>query len=259
MMGLPSDLASSLRPFLQGKNSAADSLHKRSADRGDLLRLPFRNSTAVIKVWKIRNLKERLKSILHLSNGSKEWRMHRLIFKAGIEVPEPLAFHRLTVQTGQAYEVMAMEDLGAVQRGLPYMKKLLKTGDDIGISGLEEHLIEVTAAFIKAHFLDIDHQLNNFVVDARGRLMRIDFECARHNVLRITSKSELSEMLARLIASHVYAVQPEVFRSVYFAEHLFQKLDIDRPIRALVSASVNAKLEKQRNREGVATSVALPV
>ncbi|KJS28612.1 MAG: hypothetical protein VR64_23825 [Desulfatitalea sp. BRH_c12] len=184
--------------------------------------------------------------------------MHQLIFKAGIEVPEPLAFQRLTMQSGQAYEIMTMEDLGETQKALPYLKQLINLGDTAGIAGLEDRLIEITAAFIKVHVLDVDHQLNNFVLDVRGRLMRIDFECAQHHAFRM-SKNELGEMLARLIASHVYAAQPEVYRSVRFAEGLFQRLGVDRPIRALVSASVNAKLEKQRDRKGVATTVVLPV
>jgi hypothetical protein len=259
MNDFPADFEPLVRAFLEGEKGTADLLRTRNDDRGGIVQLALKTGTVIVKIWKLRGLKERLKSILHLSNGRREWRMHRIIFKAGIEVPEPLAFERLALQTGQVCEIMAMQDLGEVQCGLPYLKQLIKAGDTTGITALEDRLVQITEALIKCRVLDVDHQLNNFIVDARGRLMRIDFECASRHIFRITSKSEFGEMLARLIASHIYAVQPEVHRSIRFSEHLFQSLAVSRPIKAFVSASVNAKLAKQGDHKGVATRVALPV
>jgi hypothetical protein len=260
MTSLPANLEPMLCRFFEGERGGIESLHTRGKNRGCLLRLPQEMSCgAVIKVWKIRNLKERLKSILQLSNGRREWRMHRFIYKSGIEVPAPLAFQRLTMSNGDLFELMAIEDLGETWCGLPYLKNLLEAGDVAGIANFENRLVQITAAFVKVHVLDVDHQLNNFVLDERGRLMRIDFECARRRPLCINAKRDVAEMLARLIASHIYAVQPEVNRSVAFAEQLFIKLGISPRVRRMVSTSVNEKLEKQNDRKGIAKTVALPI
>lgn len=233
--------------------------HTRSKDRGGVLRLPLEEGGSVIvKVWRIRNLKERIKSVAHLSNGWREWCLHRFIFKAGIQVPEPLAFHRLSVPYKGRYEIMAIEDLGEIEQGLPRLKKLLLAKDGSRVSSFEENLIDITATFIKLNIVDIDHQLNNFVVDQSNRLMRLDFECARRHRLGIIRKSTYIEMISRLLASHIYAVQPDVTRSELFAERLYKRLGLDHQFRAKVQTSVNKKLENQSRSSGTLTTVSLP-
>ena len=254
-----SEIEPAINHFLAGSdNFAGESMHVRSGNRGGLLRLPLTNGgSVVVKFWRIRNLKERIKSFAHLGNGQREWNMHRMIYLAGIDVPEPLAYYRLT--SAVKCEVMAIEDLGETIQGLPYLKKIISDGDETGIVSFEEKLMESTLQFIKLGILDIDHQLNNFVVDRSGRLTRIDFECAHRYFFRARSRQEYPEMLARLLASHVYAVQPDVGRSIRFAERLYTRIDVDEKTKKLVASSVNEKLARQRGKKRVATKIYLPV
>jgi hypothetical protein len=66
-------------------------------------------------------------------------------------------------------------------------------------------------------------------------------------------------MLARLITSHIYAVQPDVDRSVRFAELLYNKLSVDHRVKIMVRSSVNDKLARQLKDTMIGTSVSMPV
>lgn len=250
-----------LRHHLKGNAlNRIETVHTRSDNRGGLLRLLLASGGSVIvKVWRLRNFKEQLKSFAYLSNGRREWRVHRFIYKAGIQAPAPLAFYQMMMPEGIRCELMAIEDLGVTCQGLPYLKQLIAHGHEVDIISFENSLIELTNQFIKLRILDIDHQLNNFVVDAQGRLMRIDFECARKHPLGVMPRKEYAEMLSRLITSHIYAVQPDVGRSVRFAEQLYKKLDARHWIKEMVHNSVNDKLARQLASGGVNTTVSLPL
>ena len=233
--------------------------HTRSGNRGGVMRLPLGvGGSIVVKVWRTRNLKERVKCAVHFSNGWREWRMHRLIRRAGVRVPEPLGFYRLTMPDGERYEVMAIEDLGETERGLPYLKRLIAAEEESAVESFENRVIAITAEIVGLGVVDVDHQLNNFLVDTASRLIRIDFECARRPWLGVMPRREYAEMMARLLASHVYAVQPDVCRTERFAEQLYGRLSIDRKVRALVRSSLNEKLEIQYRKMGVASVVKLP-
>jgi hypothetical protein len=258
---LSPEIKLSLQRYLEGDlgTEGGEQIHTRCGNRGGLLRLSLKSGgSIVIKIWRFRNIKERIKFAVHLSNGRREWRMHRLLYNAGIPTPQPLWFHSLDVANGQIYEAMAIEDLGATERGLTRLKKLVVTEDENAVISLEDRLILITVKFIQLGVLDVDHQLNNFLVDADGHLFRIDFECARQRYLTTLRKQEYSEMIARLLASHIYAVQPDVIRSVYFAERLYNNLNFDHQLQIMVRKSVDSKLERQRRENGVVTVVKLP-
>ena len=236
-----------------------DAIHPRGGDRGGLLRLPLESGeTVVAKLWSVRNRKERIKVALRFSNGRREWRMHQFIHAAGVPVPVPLGFGQVRLSNGQLWEAIVIEDLGDTDRGLPHLKKLISARLENEIATFQDELINITTQLVRLGVVDIDHQLNNFVVNRKGRLLRIDFECARRTWNRNSVGRDYAEMIARLLASHVYAVQPDVQRTERFAEGLYSRLDPDPRIRALVSKSVNNKLEYQRLSAGVASIVTLP-
>lgn len=263
MTTLPTNIESLIRRHLGDDLAQAESVafHTRGGNRGGVLRIPLESGgSVVVKVWRIQNLKERVKCAMHLSNGSREWRMHRLIHRAGVRVPEPLGFNSLNMADGGRYDVMAIEDLGETERGLPYFKRLILAGDESEIIAFEDRVIATTAEIVELGVVDIDHQLNNFLVDTAGRLLRIDFECARRPCLGVMPRGVFAEMVARLLASHVYAVQPDVCRTERFAERLYERLRINNPrVRALVRSSVEEKLESQHCRVSITSVVVLPV
>lgn len=261
MTSLPENIKDLLCRYLGEEHvlPAGKVCHTRSKDRGGVLRLPLEDGgSVVVKVWRIRNVKERIKSAAYISNGWREWRMHRYIYRKGIRVPEPLFFSRLKVVTDEYYEVMGIEDLGETEQGLPYLKRLIAAEDESRITTFENSLVNITTEIVGLGIVDIDHQLNNFLIDKVQRLMRIDFECARRPLFGIVPREEFAEMIARLLTSHIYAVQPDVGLSKGFAKQLYNRLDIGHQVRSLVQSSVNKKLENQRIGEDVVSAVVLP-
>lgn len=262
MTTIPRDIEDLLRRHLSAEFPADDGLvlHTRSKNRGGLLRLPLKNGGSIIvKIWLARNVRERIKSILHLSNGRREWKMHRFIHRAGILTPKPLWFRRLTLTSNESCEAMAIEDLGETESGLPHLKKLITTADEAGIVAFEDKLIVATERFIDRHIIDIDHQLNNFVVDAQGRLMRVDFECAKRYRLGLVPKPDYAQMIARLLASHIYAVQPDTKRTENFSARLYERLAVNSEYKKMIKEMVNKKMLLQQRKVGVATEISLPV
>ena len=261
MNTLPVNIAALVRNHLEANQASVggDAIHARGGRRGGLLRLPLGpTGTVVVKLWRVGTRKERIKLAVRLSNGWREWRMHQFVHRGGVQVPAPLGFCRLTVANGDQWEVMAIEDLGATERGLPYLKKLISAGMEADIAIFEEGLIAITTQIARLGVVDSDHQLNNFLVDDTGRLLRIDFECARRPWRGNLPAGDYAEMIARLLASHVYAVQPDVRRTERLAETLYGELGLDGRVRAKVSESVNDKLEYQHRKVGVASAVTLP-
>lgn len=240
--------------------SGVQIIHTRSRGRGGLIRLNIATGgTVIVKVWHTRTLKELFKSVAYLSNGRREWRMHRLIYQAGIDVPEPLAFYRLLMADGSWCEAMVLEDLGETENGMTHLKQLISAGDQSAVLAFENDLIVSTARLLDLHILDIDHRINNFVVDARGRLIRIDFECARRYPFHVMPQQEYVKMLARFITGFIHAVQPDVGRSVDFTARLYEKLGVNRRIKAMIKSTVNDNLIGQLERTGIDTKVMLPV
>jgi hypothetical protein len=252
---------SSLHRFLEGDTTIdCDNLHTRSDQRGGLFRLPIEDGgTVVVKVWFIRNCKEWFKSIARLSNGWREWCMHRLLYKSGIVTPEPIAFFRLSTRKRGEAEAMIMEDIGPVTSSLSVLKKFISKGDEAEVISFENRLIDLTVDFVDLKIVDIDHQLNNLVVDDKERLLRVDLECAQKIPFFITPRKKYVKMLARFITGHIHAVQPDVSRSVHFTERLYEKLRVDHQAKVMINAQVRENLAYQLAYKGIETEVKLPL
>jgi hypothetical protein len=235
-------------------------VHSRNRNRGGLMRGSLPSGEAVVvKFWRIRNAKERLKRFFRVSNGQREWEIHTAVYAVGVPTPKPIGFCRhLTSPTGH-FEAMAIADLGETTRVLEYLKTLIEEGSEEAVSQCERALIKITSGLIRMGVVDIDHQLNNFLVDINGGFFRVDFECARQSGWLRSGRKHLVEMLARFLLSHTFVVQPDTDRTISFAERLYEVLAIDRPARALISERVKAMLEVQRLSCGIHSAVVLPL
>lgn len=249
-----------LRKHLDGQSeSAVDTIHTRSNGRGGLSRIYLDNGkTVVVKLWYARNAKEKIKALVRLSNGCREWRMHRIIHQAGVDVPRPLAFHRFNMNDVEICEVMVLEDLGETENGMVHFKRLISQGNEAVIMAFEDLLIDKTIRLLNLHILDIDHQMNNFVVDKNKRLLRIDFECARRYPFHLKPRKLYVEMVARFITGHIHAVQPDVSRSVSFAERLYARLDLGKNIKYRISEAVKDNLAYQFEQSELDIKITLP-
>lgn len=236
-----------------------EEVHRRSDGRGGLIRLTASGGNKVIvKIWHARNLKEKIKACLQLSNGRREWRMHNHVYDAGVEVPRPIAYFLLSHNPGKLSEAMVIEDLGETESSMIHLKKLIGENNEGEVLEFEDLLIESTAKLLRLRIIDIDHQLNNFVVAPDGKLIRIDFECARRYPLGLRPAKVYARMLSRFITGHIHAVQPDVERSSRFAERLYAELSVDKKTRKRIADFVNENLEYQYAQSSIDTTIQLP-
>lgn len=260
MTSLFADVEPLIRQQLTADNvDGSETIHTRDRERGGLFRVSTpTGESVVVKTWRVRNLKEKLRALTGTSNARREWRMHRLLFRSGIEVAVPLAYHTLVADDRRGYEIIIMEDLKETKRALSILKELLARGDEARIAEFEDRLIYETFRLVQLHVLDIDHQLNNLVVDERERLVRVDLECARRYPARIMPRAQHAKMLARFITGHIHAVQPDTDRSVRFAQRLYATLGTDARLRRLVQGYVDGNLARQLVNSGIETRITLP-
>ncbi len=230
----------------------------RSGSRGMLMRVSVAEGPSVIvKVWRARRAREDLKRICRTSSARREWRVHRHLERAGLNLPRPLGFFVLSVDGRGVHEFMVTEDLGQTERGFFHLKRLVAMRAEADIERFEKAVIDLTQAMLRARVLDVDHQLHNVVVDGNGRLVRLDLECAHWYRLRRFPVSVYGTMLARLVSSHVYACQPEVERSGAFAAHLAQQIKPPAQVLAQAEERIGRYLDRQRTQHGVDSQLSL--
>jgi hypothetical protein len=250
-----------LRAHLEDNHQAVviKSIHTRSLARGGILRLHLEPGvTVIVKLWRIRNLKERIKSIARISNGWSEWRMHSRFHEKGVTVPEPIFFDKMALKNGEQWEVMAIEDLGHAETGLQYLKRLISTGAEDCVESFEKTLIDMTTQFVSMEIMDIDNQLNDYLVDRDSRVYRTDFECAYRPIMWKTAYRDYIKMIARLLTSHMHAVQPDTARTERFAKELYGRLGLDSRLKAMINKQMQAALEHEKNVTGIEMAMTLP-
>lgn len=233
-------------------------LHQRPNGRGTLLRIRDAGSTSmIVKLWPVRTNRERLKCALRISNGRREWRIHSYLARVGLHVPAPIGYAELVLSPSQRYELMAVQDLGQTTRGLPYLKQCIQHQDEVRVQRFEDEVIEVARVLMRSRIVDVDHQLNNFVVSGRDEIARIDFECARRWLPGRAPVDELGRMIGRLICTHVYACQPDIERSEAFAARISERLQLPRQVFSAANALIVRNLGKQAEHRGIDSQLRL--
>ena len=249
-----------VRQYLEGiQNSAeVDILHERSDNRGGLLRLyPGTQDTIIIKIWRVQRFYARAKVLARASNGWREWRLQRYFYDNGIAVPTPLSFQSLSIPNKGYYEIVAIEDLGETERGVPYLKGLIKNKREHAIADFERFIIETTAKLINLNVYDIDNQLNNYLINSDTGFWRIDFECARKRLFKNKYRLEYAKMLERLLRSHLHAAYPESDRTSSFMSRVAKTLSIPNDIKRIVGDMTKIELAKENVQAGNSYAIML--
>ena len=235
-------------------------LYKRLGGRGEVLRmLQGDGSSMIVKVWRYGTFYEQVKNTVRKSNGWREWRMHTQLYEHKIPVPRPLYFDNLTINRRDSCEIMMMEDLGITEPAGHYLNSLRLEKNESAITAIEDKVLGITENISNLGFIDIDNHLRNFLVTPTGRLVRIDFEVAHRPLIHLLSKKKYAYMMARLIESHVYAMQPEVDRTVIFAKKLYDRFNIDTKLRVNISVLVNERLANVLQNKKMIYSINLPM
>ena len=112
----------------------------------------------------------------------------------------------------------------------------------------------MTAAIIEAGVIDRDHSFLNVVAQPDGTPARLDLEIAKSS----TSADAYGEMLGRLVATLVFALQPDAERAAPFVAELVARLDPPSGVIGFAIATVDGMLERQRSLGGRDTRIELP-
>jgi hypothetical protein len=241
------DVAPALRAHLAGDADAAQRLLWRPDGRGGILRVPHpAGGTVVVKVWRVAGPRDRLKVALGIANGQREWRRHRAMSRAGLAVPAPIFYRRAAVDPLGPCEWMGIEDLGATERGVDYLKRLAAEGRSADMDAFEEFIADCTLRQLLAGILDVDNQLNNYLAAADGRLLRIDFECARRRPMPRLWKREYASMIDRLRRSHLHACPNNPARTDAFIDRLAARLRTPPSILRMADGMTRRERRKER-------------
>ncbi|MBI9099199.1 MAG: hypothetical protein JEY91_12010 [Spirochaetaceae bacterium] len=258
MISLDKKIKSLVLSHFEGVKSSAASIRTRNAQRGDLLRFTLDSGeTLVVKLWKIRSMKERVKLALHISNGRREWEMHKAAHNQEINVPKPLNYQILSIPDDALYEVMTISDLGDCISGEPFINQMKESGENDKIASLETFIIETTLIMVKKDIFDIDNQLDNYLVDKNGGFWRIDFECARRRYNPFQKRKDYAIMLERLLRSHLHAVHPDSKRTTSFMSRMVTELSVPKKIRKMVLKISEKELQKEKLSSNINYEISL--
>ena len=257
---LPKNFKDIIAHYLNNDNLTSPDMvcHTRSKGRGGVFRIPLDERTStIVKVWNIRGYIQRLKSYSHQSMGWREWNMHKCIYDIGIQTPKPLTFFIVSLKDHNRYEVMAIEDCGETQTGVPYLKQLISTNQREKIRLFEEHVIDTTLTLTKRKIIDTDNQLNNFITDQHDKINRIDFECAKKKSIlpQRLFQAQYIEMIDRLIRSHLHATYPATRSTKEFIRTLINQLELPNKIQTLVKETTRKELIQEKERTGIDYSI----
>ncbi len=256
---LPRALAGTPCPgaLLHALHAEEDDVELLKSEPGrKVVRVRRRGADPVIAKWWARDdLKGRIRTRTATASWDHEWQNLRALHEAGVPVPRPVGLLRVE-EAGVSVHAVLMEDLGRCTVALDHVKHLART-DDQALRAFDVELIELTRRVLEAGFVDSDHRLNNIVVDAEGRPLRLDVELARRAYPGLATRVR-GQMLGRLVATYAFAVQPAVALAERFAAELARRLEPSAGTRWVAGRTVQAMLAQQREGRGIDTVMRLP-
>jgi hypothetical protein len=214
------------------------------------------DSTLIAKLWKRPGWSGHVRRITGTDPPGRESRALSLLLEAGLPVPAVLGTSSFSLAGTDFTDVLFLEDLGSCETAFEHLKSLIRAGEETRIEHLLREVVELTAAIVERDIIDTDHSLNNLVITARGKLVRLDTEIARE--LGGRPAKPYGIMLGRLLGSFVFAVQPELERVEGFANALVGRLDPNSEALRYASVQVASMLEAQRERKSLDTRLKLP-
>ena len=172
--------------------------------------------------------------------------------------PALLGQFRLDRPTHQHTEALVMEDLHPCRIGFLELMDAARLGDDQSVMKMNRSIIRLTEQLIEASILDTDHRLTNMLVTKDGCWHRVDYEHAR--CVRRTDRHPhwLGEMLGRLLATQIFAVQPQLQYVDDIAKYIQSMVKSDVRVQRRVEAIVIEMLNVQKETMGVDTAYSFP-
>jgi hypothetical protein len=226
---------------------------------------PGLTSTLIVKTWDPGrgNLLKRIKRQLvgERSGCVNEFEMLRHLRDHAPTLGAPAALASLGhhMILGKRVETALLGDLGPCIHAMRALRECIQAGDEKGARAVENFALHsVRSLIFDARVIDNDHSLINIVQSTGSRtLHRIDFEVAQHRSDVRRPDEAIGLMLGRLVATHVYATQPErLERSTGFMAELRRTLpELPRTSWASAAGFALAKMERQFRQRGVRTQL----
>lgn len=213
--------------------------------------------SVIFKMWNDSGPRAMLRRMAGRSRSQREWRALNALHRRQVGVPEPLEWITLPV-AAEYRDAVCTADLGEVERGSDHLSSLLGQGSDGDAQRFEDQVIELTHDFISTGVLDLDHTLTNVVVPADGRAVRVDLELTVPATFPGLHTEAFARMIALLIGTVTFAVQPDLRRACDFAGRLAQKVSPPKSVLQRTRAIIEKMMERQKRQCGVDSQVELP-
>lgn len=223
-----------------------------------VFRVQVSDNSIVLKLWKRPGWRGLARRLSRTSPMQRENLALQRLSHARLAVPSPLGFCRIRRRSTPWTEALILQDLGNCTEAIEYTKMLAKSGQEASLERFLDDVLDLTEGMIRCGIIDTDHSFNNLVVTPSGRAARLDFEIAQTSLLNQLGYNAYGLMLARLIGSYAFSIQPEVERAYNFAQKLRTRLNPPMKVLKQVSREVGAMMDKQRLTVGIDTRVPLP-
>ena len=214
--------------------------------------------TFIVKMWSRPGVAGVLRRLSRTGSCDYEWRHLCLFQRIGVPVPAPLGFCRLAANEHRYTDALFMEDLGVCTSSTEHVKRLIRESREDDLYKFEQELIDTTAKILEAGLIDTDHGLVNTLVKPSGKMVRLDLEMVRWVYVLSLAPKAYGRMLGHLLATYTFAIQPDVQRTVAFAERVKDRLDPPRWVLRRAKEYVVKSMAIQREKTGIDTRVELP-
>ena len=211
----------------------------------------------IVKLWARPGWRGTLRRLLGQTAARYEFRNLRMMERLGVPAPRAFAYGRAAPNDQSYTDAMVMEDLGEIETAGIYLKGRIAAGDEAAVAEFEDEVIRMTGILARARIIDFDHSMVNIVVK-EGRPLRLDLEKARRVPWIGLRPNLYGEMIGQLLATYVFAVQPDVARAERFAKKLFAEIRPAPSILRRAQAHVDKQMKRQKEGRGIDMSLTLP-
>ncbi len=211
-------------------------------------------NSAIVKLWNRPGVAGMLRRLTGTGSMTREKQALERLAAAGLRVPKVLGFERLESAELPFTDALVLEDLGECVTALEHAKALSRLQKDAELARFLGQVVDLTVGMLEAGISDRDHSFNNVVATSGGDAARLDLEIARAD----TSDRAIGDMLGRLLATLVFALQPDVEPVTRFASALRERISPSARALARARAKMEEMLAVQWRDRGIQTRVELP-
>ena len=206
---------------------------------------PANGYSVVVKLWSQPGLTQWVRRILGIRSIDYEWRNLGRAQELGMPVPRPLGRCSGGFDPAGYTDAIVLEDLGDCVPALNHIKFLIASGEEEHLREFEDEIISLTFEMASNELFDTDHGVQNISVCGTSKPVSLDLEMARYSRFPLRRRRLYGRMLGRLLLTYTFSVQPDVERTLRFADRLKEKLNPPRAVMKLANAYLQRNMANQ--------------